>query len=97
MTKIVRVVVVLLAIVLFLVGLFAVDQTPVTLAFLAWRSPELSVFWWLLGAFGLGAVVGMVGAGLATVRRSLEHRKLRRELERNNAELRQLRSASLHD
>lgn len=97
MTRILRLFVILLAILVFMVSIFAVDQAEVSLSFLEWQSPPVSVFWWLLGAFVLGATVGIVGAGLATIKRSFEHRSLRRELDRNNAELRQLRSASLHD
>ena len=97
MTLLLRVLLILLAIVLFFFGLFAVDQTQVSLAFLDWRTPEWSLFWWLLLAFGIGLATGATAMALATVRRSFENRRLRRELERNTSELRQLRSATLQD
>ncbi|NBC22210.1 MAG: DUF1049 domain-containing protein, partial [Gammaproteobacteria bacterium] len=53
-----------LAIVLFFFALLAVNQGQVALRFLSWETPELSVFWWLLVAFFLGALVTAAGFGL---------------------------------
>ena len=41
----------LLAVSVFFLAALAVNQEPVALQFLTWRSPVISVFWWLLAAF----------------------------------------------
>ncbi len=50
----------LVALAAFLLAVIAVNQEPVAIRFLAWRSPEWSLFWWLLIAFLLGAGLGGV-------------------------------------
>ena len=85
--------VLVLVIVLFFVGLFAVDQSRVALVFLGWKTPEWSVFWWLLIAFGLGAFSGTVATSFALLRRRLEQRSLRKRLEKSERELAHLRQS----
>lgn len=86
-----------LAILLFCFALLAVNQGQVALRFLSWESPELSVFWWLLLAFFLGALVAAAGFSLVTMRLRLRQRNLDRELESSNRELEKLRNLTLQD
>lgn len=86
-----------LAIVLFCVALLAVNQSQVALKFLGWQTPEVSVFWWLLLAFLLGAAVSSVGCGLVTLRLRMRQRSLGRKLDVCNRELEKLRALNLED
>jgi uncharacterized integral membrane protein len=63
------------ALLFFVFALLAVDQEVVALRLLSWRSPELSVFWWLLLAFALGVVLSSIGFGLMTLRLRWRHRR----------------------
>jgi uncharacterized membrane protein YciS (DUF1049 family) len=71
---------VVLAILVFLFAVLAVNQDPVILRFVTWQSPELSVFWWLLGAFLAGLGVGVIGIAWSTVRLRLRNRRLGKAL-----------------
>lgn len=86
-----------LAILTFCFALLAVNQGQVALRFLAWQTPELSVFWWLLLAFFLGAAVTAVGFGVVTMRLRLRQRALGRKLEASQGELEKLRDLTLQD
>ena len=59
MTWMRRVLAVLLALVLFLFAVVAVNQEQISLRFLAWHTPTLSVFWWLLISLLLGLLLGL--------------------------------------
>ncbi len=87
----------LLAIALFFLAALAVNQDPVELRFLAWHSPTVSVFWWLLCAFLTGLLVGLVGITVLTTRLSLKSRRLNRELTETRQELQRVRRSSLQD
>jgi uncharacterized integral membrane protein len=63
----------------------------VALHFLGWTTPELSVYWWLVGAFALGVAVGWLGAGVQILRVRAGTRRLRRELGRSQTELQRSR------
>lgn len=86
-----------LAILVFCFALLAVNQSQVTLRFLSWESPEVSVFWWLLLAFFLGAGVSAVGFGLVTMRLRMQRRAQQRELDAARQELEKLRQLTLRD
>lgn len=86
-----------LAILLFFLAALAVNQDPVALHFLTWRTPSISVFWWLLGAFMLGLLLGLLGITVLTTRLSLKNRKLARQLGNAEKELHQVRKASIQD
>jgi uncharacterized membrane protein YciS (DUF1049 family) len=86
-----------LAILLFCFALLAVNQGQVALRFLTWETPEVSVFWWLLLAFFLGATVCALGFGLMTVRLRLRQRSLDRQLQASRSELEKLRDLTLQD
>ncbi len=82
---------------LLLVALFAalaVNQDPVSLRFLVWRTPEWSVFWWLFMAFAAGGVLGHVLAMFSTVPIRLERRRLHKSLVSVEQELSTLKSPS---
>jgi len=89
--------VVLSAVALFLVALVAVNQSVISLRFLSWQTPEWSVFWWLLLAFLIGLVLGLLGIVVLGAKQSLKNRQLRKDLELANRELHRLRNLSLHD
>ena len=86
-----------LAVLLFFFALLAVNQGQVALRFLSWETPELSVFWWLLVAFFLGALVTAAGFALVTLRLRLRERRLGKELEASHRELEKLRDLTLQD
>lgn len=82
---------------LFFLAALAVNQDPVALHFLTWQTPTISVFWWLLGAFMLGLLLGLLGITVLTTRLSLKNRKLTRLLGNAEKELHQVRKASIQD
>jgi len=86
-----------LAVVFFFLAALAVNQDPVVLHFLTWQTPSLSVFWWLLAAFGLGLLLGLLGITVLTTRLSLKNRKLSRQLGHAEQELHRVRNLSLQD
>jgi hypothetical protein len=69
----------------------------VALRFLSWESPEVSVFWWLLLAFFLGAGVSAVGFALVTLRLRMQQRRGERELNAARKEVDKLRQLTLRD
>ena len=87
----------LLAIILFFLAALAVNQDPVVLRFLAWQTPSISVFWWLLAAFGVGLLIGLLGITVLTTRLSLKNRKLSKQLGNAEQELHQVRKGTLQD
>jgi uncharacterized membrane protein YciS (DUF1049 family) len=86
-----------LAILFFLLAALAVNQSPISLQFLKWQTPELSVFWWLLAAFGLGLLVAVIGYTVLATRLSLRNRKLTKQLGNAEQELRKVRNLALHE
>jgi len=86
-----------LAIIVFFLAVLAVNQVPVTLRFLNWQTPEWSVFWWLLGAFLLGLLLGLLGITVLTTRLSLRNRKLTRQLTNAEQELHKVRNMALRE
>ncbi len=87
----------LLAILLFFLAALAVNQDPVVLRFLAWQTPSVSVFWWLLAAFGAGLLMGLLGITVLTTRLSLKNRKLSKQLGNAEQELHKVRKGTLQD
>jgi uncharacterized membrane protein YciS (DUF1049 family) len=78
------------------VGILAIidNRGRVALHFLDWATPELSIYWWLVGAFACGVAVGWLGAGVQVLRARAGSRQLRRDLTRSQAELTRARSTS---
>lgn len=75
MARIWRLLAGLAAIALFLFALIAVNQEEVSIRFLAWRTPEWSLFWWLLIAFSAGVAVGALALLPARIRSTLRQRR----------------------
>lgn len=86
-----------LAIISFFLAALAVNQDPVVLHFLSWETPSLSVFWWLLAAFGLGLLLGLLGITVLSARLGLQNRRLSKQLGHAEQELQRVRNFSLQD
>ena len=80
-----------LALLVFFFGALAVNQGHIALEFLIWRTPEISVFWWLLAAFALGLLTGVTGLTLISMKQGLSNRRLGKQLEEKDLELQKLR------
>jgi uncharacterized integral membrane protein len=63
------------------------NRSGVALRFLGWSTPEISIYWWIIGAFGLGIAVGWMGASIQVLRVLSGNRRLRRDLDRSQTEL----------
>ncbi len=87
----------LLALLVFLFATLAVNQDQIALQFVTWRTPELSVFWWLLLAFSAGLLIGLIGVAWSTTRLSLKNRGLNKRLTNTERELTKLQQAGLND
>lgn len=72
---------------MFILAALAVNQEPVALNFLAWQSPVISLFWWLLAAFLAGLLLGLLVVGFTTARLRLRARRLAKQLARAEKEL----------
>lgn len=86
-----------LALLVFLFAALAVNQDEIALQFVTWRTPEISMFWWLLAAFALGLTLGLVGVAWSTTRLSLRNRRLTKRLGVAEAELGKARETGLID
>ena len=82
---------------LFFLAALAVNQDPVALHFLNWQTPMLSVFWWLLGAFGGGLLLGLLGITVVNARQRLKNRSLAKRLAEAESELHRVRNMTLHE
>lgn len=80
-----------------LFGALWVNQQEVHLSFFGiWQTPfPLSVFWWMLAAFVIGVIAGILISLWAGLRRRLELRRTKRELTQANAEVNRLRDVTL--
>jgi len=76
-----------LAVFVFLFAALAVNQDKIALQFVTWRTPEWSVFWWLLLAFLLGLLLGLLGILWSTARLSLRNRRIGKQLNDAQREL----------
>jgi len=76
-----------LAVFVFLLAALAVNQDKIALQFVPWRTPEWSVFWWLLLAFLLGLLLGLLGILWSTARLSLRNRRIGKQLNDAQREL----------
>ena len=92
-----RLLVLLAAVVVFLFATVAVNQTQVSLSFLAWDTPEISVFWWLLISFLLGLGLGMLWLAVVSTRARMREKRLARDLASSQQELVKLRNLPIQD
>ena len=66
--------------VLFLSAL-SVNQEEIVLRFAVWETPfQVSVYWWLLAAFGFGVFTGLLNTFFINIRLRLENRRLKKSL-----------------
>lgn len=86
-----------MALLLFLLAALAVNQQDIALEFLVWRTPTVSVFWWLLAAFAAGLALGLLGMVVSSARLGLRNRSLSRRIREAEGELRRLRSMMLQE
>ena len=60
----------------------AANQEEITLRFAVWETPfKISVYWWLLMAFGLGIFIGLLNTLFVNVRLRSENRRLYKQME----------------
>lgn len=85
------------ALLVFFFAALAVNQEHITLEFLLWQTPQLSVFWWLLAAFALGLLLGLLGITVSSTRLGFKVRSLSKRLEESESELRRVRNMTLHE
>ena len=79
----------------FVLAVLAVRQPEVALNFVYWQTPfAISVFWWLLIAFVLGVLLGVINTAWVATKHRLANRRLQRELAQQQAELERLQGAA---
>ncbi len=85
-------------IIAFTVAALTVNQTELPLTFAIWQTPfALSMFWWLLIAFVVGLLFGLLNTLWVNVQHRLSNRKLRKSLDQANAELERLRALTVQN
>src|SRR5262245_45193924 len=96
MRRVSRWIVIIAFILIALIGVLAIidNRGRVALHFLEWATPELSIYWWLVGAFACGVAVGWLGAGVQVLRARAGSRQLRRDLSRSQTELLRAKSTT---
>lgn len=85
------------ALLVFFFAALAVNQEHISLEFLAWQTPRISVFWWLLAAFALGLLLGLLGITVLSTRLGFKNRSLSKRLKESDSELRRVRNLTLHE
>lgn len=87
MRKLINVVWLILAIVVFALGYrFAADNsTPISLTWFGREASELPTFLWLIAALGIGVVLGFIGFLGKNISLRLKLNQARSELKRRNA------------
>ena len=65
----------------------ASNQEEITLRFAVWETPfEISVYWWLLMAFGLGIFIGLLNTLFVNASLRLENKRLHKKLEKHHVD-----------
>ena len=85
------------ALLVFFFAALAVNQEYIALEFIVWQTPSISVFWWLLAAFALGLLLGLLGITVLSARLGFKNRSLSKRLEESESELRRVRNMTLHE
>jgi uncharacterized integral membrane protein len=73
---------------------FMDNADAVSLKFLEWQSPLVSIYWWILFALTAGFISGSVVLYATTVKIRISERKFRRELLATQQELERLKGLS---
>lgn len=82
----------LIGLLVFCFAVLAVNQEAAALKFLVWRTPEISLFWWLLLAFVIGLIVGATSVALVSLKHRLNERSLARQLAASQQEIVRLKT-----
>ena len=62
----------------------AANQEEISLRFAVWETPfKISVYWWLLIAFGLGIFIGLLNTFFVNAGLRLENKRLHKRLEKH--------------
>ena len=62
----------------------AANQEEISLRFAVWETPfKISVYWWLLIAFGLGIFIGLLNTFFVNAGLRLENKRLHKMLEKH--------------
>ncbi len=78
------------------IGALFQSQEEVVLRFAIWETPwPLSIFWWLVLAFVMGVLLGVINNVWFGFKRRLENRRLRQDLAKAEAELARLKDVTL--
>jgi uncharacterized integral membrane protein len=97
MSWLIRLFLAILALLAFFLAALAVNQQEISLHFLSWQTPAISVFWWLLGAFASGLLLGLLGITVVSTRQRFKNRGLAKRLSQAESELQRVRNMTLHE
>ena len=62
----------------------AANQEEISLRFAVWETPfKISVYWWLLIAFGLGIFIGLLNTFFVNAGLRLENKRIHKKLEKH--------------
>ena len=62
----------------------AAKQEEISLSFAVWETPfKISVYWWLLIAFGLGIFIGLLNTFFVNAGLRLENKRIHKKLEKH--------------
>ena len=62
----------------------AANQEEISLRFAVWETPfKVSVYWWLLIAFGLGIFIGLLNTFFVNAGLRLENKRIHKKLEKH--------------
>ena len=87
MRWLVRLVYLIVMIILFALGTLVVNQEPVAVEFVGWKSPEYDLSYWLLGSVLLGIFIGWIMTSTWLLRSQLNERRERKEKKQVKNEL----------
>ena len=76
---------------------FIDNETAVSLRFLQWQTPVISIYWWLLLSLFVGFLLGNLVSYTGSFKIRLSERKARRELVNTEQELQRLKDLSLRE
>ena len=75
---------------MLILGLLGQNQDQVSLRLIDYETPAYSVFWWILGAFGSGLVLGLLLLFISNTKHVFEKRRFNRELAKRDADVSKL-------
>ena len=71
------------------------NQTTVSIDFLTYKTPELSLAFWLIGTLLVGALLGMIVGSAASYRAGRSRKQLERKLEHSQKALERQRNENV--